>query len=258
VTPLLRHDFIAGYLIYDSSETAIELPLAIHSDKTIYMPFMPADGITAALNKSQQLAMELFPSSTHYTYIHSADLCCASPELITELALSVSKANSYDLAFFSGINRYENRYETLRPKYRRILSGMTVSHIGAIISHRVHSSLNGYSSIYKYAMDYDFFLRSFALDYKVNSSDLPFAIISMAGVSSNHPYLALGECAKSRWLFSAQAPCLVPLLTYFSIISFVRRLAFDFLLFLSPQLLMKLRVLFSHGRLESSRQISLD
>ena len=247
--PLLRYDIIKGYLIYDSSETATELPLAIDSDKVVYIPFMPADGITAALNKSQKLAMELFPSSTHYTYFHSADLCIASPEIIAELAFAVSQLNSFDLAFFAGINRYKNRDETLLPRYHRILSGMTVTHMGAIISHRLHTSLDGYSRIYNYAMDYDFFLRAFFKRCKSYSSDLPFAIVSTEGISSNHPYLALRDCARSRWRISAQRPLLMPLLFLFTFISFAKRLAFDFFSILSPNFLVKLRILLSRGRL---------
>ena len=50
---------------------------------------------------------------------------------------------------------------------------MTVPHIGTLISHSLHEKLNGYNDNYKFAMDYDFFMKALSRNDRLEVSYFP-------------------------------------------------------------------------------------
>jgi len=230
---------VAGHLIYDSSKVTSR-DLVPRNDKVIYLDLQPAHGISAALNASQAMASSLFPDSTHYCYVHSRDKWTLNNDILCSI-LSSNALAGLDAIFGGYANTYIKHTDYFLPCFSKILTGMTVSHVGAIISHHFHHCLGGYRNDYLFAMDYDFFLRGSKNGFVYKEYSDIFVDIDMTGVSSDHPYRALFECSKSRLqafpLFSSQ----FSLGIVFSLIAIVKRLIYEFMSFASPSTLSCIR-----------------
>ena len=190
ISKLLDYDIFCGYLIYEAESSQL-LSKKLHS-KVVYLHNQKSKGITRALNESQSLASDYFPSSTHYCFIHSGDLLLPEQSALEIIQDRVNFNSSVDI--FSWSYRFSNQGRELvfRPSIEGLGKAMTISHIGTFISHRLHRSVGGYSEDYKFAMDYDFFFKS-----RQKASFLLFehvlTLVDDSGISSRHPYNSLKE-----------------------------------------------------------------
>ena len=190
IKPFLDWEIFSGYLIYESNSQSLNHD-EVNNSKIIYFHNEPKEGICNALNKSQLIANEQFPRSTHYCYVHSGDLL--SPDLETKKVLSEYKVLPHSDIITWGY-KYISQYSNIsfKPEFENIAKSMTISHIGTFISHELHSKLRGYSTEYRYAMDYDFFLRARNIcNYK--SFDSILTTVDGFGISSRYPYLSIRD-----------------------------------------------------------------
>lgn len=244
IIPYLKHPLIGGLLIYESGGKSLPDNFTkLNSNKIKYLYNNSSLGITDALNKSQKLSEVYFPDSSHHCYIHSGDKIIQNKDIFSSLKYINQNHSNKDLIFWN--NKYVSFYQSdkLIPIFKDIKYGMSVMHIGTIISNKLHSSLDGYSIKYKFAMDYDFFLKSFLV--KANYVELKCEFIEMDanGVSTQNAFKSIREVSKSIFN-NISFPSNIFLGTYVLIKSYLRRIIYTSLNNL-PNLRNKLRLVFN-------------
>ncbi|QNI60499.1 hypothetical protein [Synechococcus sp. TAK9802] len=240
--PLLTLPDVCGHIVYDSSEYIADLSLYC-SPKIKYIHAYPGNGIVSALNCSFLAVREFFPDSTHHIFIHSGDVFdpCFTSDAI-ERGCIITSAEVRDLNFYGYTNVYKDRCEKLLPMFSKIYQGMTVSHVGTIISNSLFEAYGLYQYQYKFAMDYHFFLWCRLSHASFSSNKLSSTCIDMGGISSIHPYRALWDTTKARFILFSKLRREYVHPSFYSLLAYIKRFVFDaFSLFLPSGLILNLR-----------------
>lgn len=253
ILPALDSGFFSGYLIYDSSGSPSSF-IDFSSPSIVYLPNQPANGITSALNTSQILCERLFPESTHYCFIHSGDVLHTYNESTDRSIQDGSFRSHPDFVFFESICLNRDYQDLIRPLFEGIEKGMSVSHIGTFISHRIHNLIGGYDYKFKYAMDYKFFLQAFKVKASYHYCLMPIVKIDMSGISSQHPYKAIIEVAVAKSKLSDYSINSLLLIAQETLIACIKRFLYELLEAVNPSLLQRIR-LASNPRLYCSKKI---
>ena len=213
------------------------------SNKIFYSHSNKILGITNALNTSQNIATKEFPNSTHHCYIHSGDKIIYDDKLKFVLDNINDNYYSSDLIFWNTLYRGTNSLDQIKPIFQDIKFGMSIIHMGTIISNKLHESLNGYNRNYKFAMDYDFFLRSFLKKIIYTELDTIFIEMDGNGISTQNAYASIREVSKSI-LINLKFPNNFYLSFYTLTKSYLRRFLYTLLLN-NPLILNKFRKMFN-------------
>ena len=238
----LNYEIFVGYVIYESGNTSLDLR-KIENKKCIYLSSQDSKGITSALNISQELAKKNFCNATHYTYIHSGDILCPDKNALKKLTYLTGLNQTYDIITWSFIFNSNSERSIFVPNFKSINNGMTISHIGTFISIDLHEKLNGYRNEFKFAMDYDFFLRAQKTSSYLEFNDV-LVEIDGEGLSSKNPNKAFWEVLKIK--LKNQEPSIRNFIFSISIflIHIIKRFIYD-LLSRNPKYRKKLRLLFN-------------
>ena len=197
IIPFLKQPEISGYLIYESGGKSL-ISEDINHEKILYKFDQETLGITYALNASQFIAESEFKDSTHHCYIHSGDIFSPDMESINNLSKLTSRKEIIDFIFWSHYFKDKVNHELIKSDFKLIRTGMTVAHIGSIISHSIHQKIGGYSMKYKLAMDYNFFLKAYFAKATFKEYKSVFVTIDGCGsISCSNPYKSNAEVSKA-------------------------------------------------------------
>ena len=196
----LNLDILEGYFIYESSNQSLSVDETLHP-KIKYIYNQRSEGINISLNSSQAIASELFPESTHYCYIHSNDEMSLDHDCYNILKQGLKLNPLPDIITWGFSFQSKRETSSFIPDFLGLSKGMTISHIGTFISHKIHNNLKGYSLRYRYAMDYHFFIRAI---YKCNYRSFNSRIckIDGEGLSSKYPFFTCKD------VYFSQLECL--------------------------------------------------
>ena len=236
----LDYEIFVGYLIYESGNVSLDFG-EIKNKKCIYYSGQDSKGITNALNTSQKLAKRNFCNATHYAYIHSGDVFCPDKNALKKLTYLSGLNYSYDIITWSYIFNSKNERSIFLPKFNSINKGMTIPHIGTFISNDLHERLNGYRDEFKFAMDYDFFLRAHQICSYIEFRDV-LVEIDGEGLSSINPYKTFREVLKIKLKIKDLTIRNLILSIYVFLMNTIKRVIYD-LLSKNPQFRKKLRLL---------------
>ena len=243
ILPYIKHPIFSGLLIFESGGKSLTDDYLHNTKKIVYSHNNKILGITNALNTSQNIAEKEFPNSTHHSYIHSGDKIIFNKELNFILDNINNNYSNFDLIFWRTLYKTRISLDELTPIFQDIKFGMSIIHMGTVISNKLHKSLGGYNKNYKYAMDFDFFLRSFLKKIKYKELDTKFIEMDGNGISSQNAYASIREVSKSI-LINLKFPNNFYFSFYTLTKSYLRRFLYT-LLINNPLILNKLRKIFN-------------
>ena len=197
VIPALKCKDIAGYLIYESGGRTI-YDDRLDRERVKYLYDQPIKGISNALNSAVEKSVSIFKTANYHTFIHSGDILNVRGEKLIDICREASD-KKIDLIF--GVRALEKNGKIIYsiPDFNRIKRGMTVGHIGTLISNDIHNIVGGYSEEYKLAMDYEFMLRAYKMNAKYENVNGCIGVMNEEGVSAKNAFKALREVKKIRW-----------------------------------------------------------
>ena len=236
----LDYEIFVGYVIYESGSASLD-SREIKNKNCIYYSEQDSKGITNALNTSQELVKKNFCNATHYAYIHSGDIFCPDKNALKKLTYLSGLNYSYDIITWSYIFNSKNERSIFMPNFNLLNRGMTIPHIGTFISNDLHKRLNGYRDEFKFAMDYDFFLRAYKVCTYIEFNDV-LVEIDGEGLSSRNPYKAFREVLKIK--LKNKEPTIKNVISSINVflMNIVKRFIYD-LLANNPKFRKKLRLL---------------
>jgi len=196
VMPALKCKGIAGYLVYESGGKSLSESLT-SSAEVAYVHDAPLEGISEALNKAVREGEKRFRAASHHTFVHSGDTLEMDGEELGLISVEADK-QGLDLLFGLRVLEKGETRATTQPDFDKIGRGMTVGHIGSVISNRIHQEVGGYCAEFRLAMDYDFMLNAYIAGAKNETYMKCITVMNENGESARNAFRALGEVYKIR------------------------------------------------------------
>lgn len=139
------------------------------------------EGIAAAFNEGLQHA-----SGKWVWYLNGGD-CFKSP-LEASMVLKLLQFSSADVVFFKTVyspSLFSSEFPPIWMLWPNV--NLWAPHPSSITKRNVINKLSGFDTSFKYAMDYDLWVRLFYNNYIVNLISIPLVLFDESGVSSTYP-----------------------------------------------------------------------
>ena len=167
------------YIIIDGASTDSTLHIIKKYENFInYWISEPDNGIADAMNKGLKIA-----KGDYILFLHSDDYL-ADEKVLDYVSHYLDP--DHDMFLFNIFFKKNGTLKLVRPRgfnwWMNFKTG--VWHQGTICSYRLFRQVGNFDTIFKIAMDYDFFLRAYRNRIKVRKIDIPLSIMRDTGISS--------------------------------------------------------------------------